>query len=71
VVRDVDFEKITRFVVDRLGTVFAEVLDEPLLLRNKTGIPLYLLCFAASNPAAAATAVKIARDIARKLSNGG
>ena len=69
-VRDVDFDRITKYVVDRLGTVFAQVLDEPLLLRNSTGVPIYLLCFAASNPVGAPTAVKIARYIARKLNRG-
>lgn len=69
-VRDVDFERITKYVVSKLGTVFAAVLDEPLLLRNSLGVPIYLLCFAASNPVGAKTAIKIARNIARNLRDG-
>ena len=69
-IRNVDFDRITKYVVSRLGSVFTAVLDEPVFLRNKTGTPIYLLCFAASNPKGASTAVKIAKDIARKLKNG-
>jgi three-Cys-motif partner protein len=69
-VRDVDFDRIAKYIVNRFGAVFSEVLDEPLLLRNSLGVPIYLLCFAASNPVGGKVAVKIARDIARKLSSG-
>jgi three-Cys-motif partner protein len=71
VVRDADFNRITQYIVSRLSSVFEAALDEPLLLRNSNGTPLYLLCFAASNPKGASTAVKIAKHIARSLSNGG
>ena len=69
-VREVDFDRITNYVVSRLSKIFASVLDEPVFLRNKTGIPIYLLCFAASNPKGSSVAVKIAKDIARNLKNG-
>ena len=41
---------IGRFFVERLEQVFAGVSKNPLPLRNSKGVPLFLLCFAASNP---------------------
>lgn len=61
--KDVNWNKIGKFFVDRLGTIFAKVAPNPLPLRNSKGTPIYLLCFAAANPNAASTAVKIAQDI--------
>jgi three-Cys-motif partner protein len=61
--KQADFEKIGRFFVDRLKTVFAAVAENPLPLFNSKGIPLYLLCFAAGNPKGAPTAIRIARYI--------
>lgn len=57
--------QVAGFIVDRLLTVFPNdgVLKEPLVLRNSKNTPIYMLCFAASNPRGAKTAVKIARDI--------
>jgi three-Cys-motif partner protein len=69
--REVDYVRVTRFIVDRFRTIFNAVLEEPVLLRNSRGIPLYLLCFAASNPKGAPTALRIAKDIARSLNDGG
>lgn len=69
--REVDFGRVTAFIIGRLKTIFEAVLDTPVVLRNSTGNPLYLLCFAASNPKGAKTAIKIAKDIARKLNDGG
>jgi three-Cys-motif partner protein len=69
--REVDYDRVTRFILGRLKTVFAAVLPTPVVLRNSRGVPLYLLCFAASNPTGAPTAVRIANDIARKLNDGG
>jgi three-Cys-motif partner protein len=61
-----NWERIGRFFVTRLETVFAGVAQEPLALYNSRKNPLYLLCFAAGNPRGANTAVKIAQDILRK-----
>lgn len=66
-VRTASFDTVTRFFVQRLSEVFAGVLDRPAILRNSKNVPLYTLCFAASNPKGAPTAVKIARDIAEDL----
>lgn len=54
---------IGRYFNDRLKTVFAAVAPEPRVLKNKTGCPLYLLCFAAGNPKGAAIAVSIANHL--------
>ncbi len=64
--READFEKIGQFFVQRLKTVFAEVAENPLPLRNSKNNPIYLLCFASGNPKGAKTAVKIAQEILRR-----
>lgn len=61
-----DLERIGRYFVDRLKTIFAGVAEAPLPLYNSRNNPLYLLCFAAGNPRGAPIAVKIAQDILRK-----
>ncbi len=58
-----NFELISQYFVERLKTVFAGVADNPLLLRNSSNNPLYLLCFASGNPKGSKTAIKIAQDI--------
>ncbi|QUW01156.1 three-Cys-motif partner protein TcmP [Chloracidobacterium sp. MS 40/45] len=64
-VKEADFLKIGKFFVNRLKTVFSEVAENPLPLRNSRNTPLYLLCFAAGNPRGAKTAVRIAQHILR------
>ncbi len=57
---------ISRYFVERLQTIFGNGLaKEPLVLTNTRGIPLYLLCFACSNPnpKARAIALQIAEHI--------
>jgi hypothetical protein len=56
-----NFEIIGDFIVKRLKTVFYKVAEKPFYLYNSKGVPIYLLCFAASNPKGAPTAVKIAQ----------
>lgn len=60
-------DTIGRFFNDRLRSVFAGVVDEPGVLRNSTGCPLYLLCFAAANPKGAPTAKRIASYLLKDL----
>ncbi len=60
-----DFATIARFYNDRLRSVFAEVADNPKMLYNSRGNPLFLLCFAASNPRGAPIAMRIAQHILR------
>jgi three-Cys-motif partner protein len=63
--KEADFDKIGRYFVERLKTIFTAVANNPLPLRNSRNIPLYLLCFAVGNPRAASTALKIAQNILR------
>lgn len=62
----ITLEGIGKYYLDRLKSVFAGVAEEPLILRNSKNNPIYLLYFAAGNPRAVDTAVKIAQDVLRK-----
>ena len=66
--KEVDFEKLGAYFVERLETLFPSggVAKNPLVLRNSTNAPLFLFCFASANPKGAKTAVKIANDILRR-----
>lgn len=61
--RTVGIDGIAKFIVDRLKTIFPAVVPKPFVLCNSKGSPLYLLCFAASNPKACNLARRIAGDI--------
>jgi three-Cys-motif partner protein len=65
-VKEANFDTIGKYFIKRLKTVFEEAAENPLPLRNTKNIPIFLLCFAASNPKGAKTAVKIARHILGK-----
>ena len=60
------FSLIARYFVERLKTVFAEVAENPLIMRNSTNSPIFLLGFAAGNPKGGPIAVKIAQHILGK-----
>ena len=51
---DSEMEKIPdglrQFIVKRLSETFPKVAPNPAILRNSIGAPLFLLCFAVSNP---------------------
>ncbi|RRR75426.1 MAG: three-Cys-motif partner protein TcmP [Candidatus Viridilinea halotolerans] len=64
--KEATFEQIGAFFLQRLATVFPKVADNPLYLRNRQNVPIYLFCFAAANEVGAPTAVRIARDILKK-----
>lgn len=59
----VDFNQIAEFFVGRLKTIFAGVAQNPRPLYNSKNNPLYLLCFAASNPKGSRIAINIAQHI--------
>lgn len=61
-----NFESIADYYVKRLKTVFAGVVEKPLMLKNSRGNPLFSLCFAAGNPRGYRIAIKIAKDILDK-----
>jgi len=58
---------IGRYFNERLESIFAGVAPEPGVLRNSANCPLYLLCFAASNPNGAPIALRIANSLLKKL----
>ena len=61
--REVNFESLGKYIINRLKTVFPAVVDQPLQLCNSKNNPLYLFCFASGNPKGSKTAVKIAQAI--------
>ena len=64
--RDKGSRKIANLYRDRLRSVFEKVSPTSLTLRNSRGSPLFELFFAASNPAGAPIAVKIADHIMKR-----
>lgn len=58
-----DFNIIGEYFINRLKTIFAGVAENPRPLLNTKNVPIFLLCFAASNPKGARTAIKIAEHI--------
>jgi len=63
--RVADIDQLRAFALERFHTIFADVAKNPRELRTENGSPLFLLCFAASNPRGARVAIKIAQDILR------
>lgn len=61
-----DFRVIRDFLNQRLATIFADVADNPRLLLNSRGNPLFLFCFAAANPKGAPIAKRIAEHILKE-----
>lgn len=61
-----DMDLIGKYFNERLSSAFASVAPNPRMLLNTNGAPLFLLCFAAANPNAAKTAIKIAKDILKR-----
>lgn len=60
------FGVISKYFVNRLKSVFAEVSENPLVMKNSANSPIFLLCFAAGNPTGAPIAVRIAQHILTK-----
>lgn len=62
-----DFDSIITYVKNRLKSAFPGVAENPLPLLNSRKTPIFLLCFAVSNPSPQAIklALKIAQDILR------
>ncbi len=58
---------IGRYFNERLKSIFAGVVNEPVALRNSANCPLYLLCFAAANVKGAPIAIRIANDLMKGL----
>jgi three-Cys-motif partner protein len=64
------FDVLSKFVTLRLKHEFAAVHSEPLILKNSTGTPIFLFCFACGNPRGSGPALRIANHIIRTQSNG-
>jgi len=45
-----NFDDISNYFIKRLKTIFPGVAENPKPLYNKKSIPLFLFCFASSNP---------------------
>jgi three-Cys-motif partner protein len=67
--RHADWRAVKNFLIERLKTVFYAVHPKPAVLRNSKNVPIYLFCFAASNPVGAKTALKIADHLLKPFSN--
>lgn len=65
-IKRASFDDIKKYFQGRLQSAFAEVAPNPLVLKNSSNSPIFLLCFAAGNPRGAPIAVKIARHILGK-----
>ena len=61
--KQADYNSIAKYFVKRLKAIFPDVVENPLPLLNSSNCPLYLLCFAASNPKGGPIAKKIAAHI--------
>jgi three-Cys-motif partner protein len=57
------FDAIRNYLLDRLKSVFSAVSEDPRVLSNSRGAPLFLLCFAVSNENGAKIALRIADHI--------
>ncbi len=57
------FDTLSDFVTERLNSEFAAVNNQPLVLSNSTGSPMFLLYFACGNKRGAKPALRIANYI--------
>jgi three-Cys-motif partner protein len=64
--KNIGFENISKFFIERLEDIFPYVVDIPKNLYNSKNNPIFILCFAASNPDAGKLATKIAKDIIKR-----
>ena len=66
--KDKPFKILSNFVTQRLDTEFAAVHDEPLILKNSSNTPIFLLCFACGNERGSKPAMRIANHIIKSQS---
>lgn len=65
--RVADWQTVGAFMIERLQTAFHAVDTKPGILPNSQNVALYLFCFASANPKGAPTALKIARDLVKRI----
>jgi len=63
--RSADINDVEQYYLHKMDGVFPYVLDNPRILRNSRGSPLFLLCFAVSNPSD--NAIEIGRRLAKYI----
>lgn len=63
--RKITTEKVKSVVIKRLENIFPYVSPNPLILKNSNNAPMFLLCFAVSNPSQ--KAFKLASKIADNI----
>lgn len=63
--KDIDTKKLSDYIIEKLKSIFPKVAENSILLNNSKNSPLFLLCFAVSNPNPKAynLAIKMANDI--------
>jgi three-Cys-motif partner protein len=64
------FPLITDYYLNRLRELFPQVAEKPLIMKNSSNTPIFLLCFASANPKGGPIAVKIANHILRRNKDG-
>jgi three-Cys-motif partner protein len=67
IVEKATMDTIGRYFNDRLKKIFAGVVDQPGILKNKVHCPLYLLCFAVGNESGKNIALRIANHLLKKV----
>ncbi|MBN8545102.1 MAG: three-Cys-motif partner protein TcmP [Ignavibacteria bacterium] len=65
-IKAVNEKELIEYYVSRLGEIFHKVAPNPLILKNTKNIPIFALCFAASNEKGSETAINIARHLIEK-----
>lgn len=65
-VKIVNERDLAEYYNSRLKEIFVEVAPNPSVLKNNSNVPIFILCFAASNPIGAKTAIKIASHLLEK-----
>jgi len=64
--KQIDIPGLTKFMVSRLQSCYAGVVEKPLVLTSPRGNPLFALCFAVANPVGTKVALRIANHIVGK-----
>lgn len=65
-IKTADKDTLKNYILRRLRTIFPEVANNPRMLYNSKNSPIFLFCFAVSNPKAIKLALKGANHILNK-----
>lgn len=64
--KTVNERDLAEYYNSRLKDIFVGVAPNPSVLKNNSNVPIFILCFASSNPKGAKTAIKIAKYLLEK-----